>query len=167
MNDNELAKFEAELKRLRPARLPESLEARLLEAQPAPCQPVFRHKEPSPIGWFGGLNVWLRWLAPVAAAMVAGLWIWRGQLSGPESPGSSDVLPIAVFGPALKADDVQIDQQLISTFDAIGQLPSGEPVRVRCEEWVDDVTMRDIRTGLMVQKKTPRFEIVGVRYDTY
>jgi hypothetical protein len=67
----------------------------------------------------------------------------------------------------LKADDVQIDEQLVSTFDAVAPLPSGEPVRFRCRQWLDEVVLRDSKRGVEVTRRVPRVEVVPVSFETY
>ncbi|MEO7677843.1 MAG: hypothetical protein ABIV39_13875, partial [Verrucomicrobiota bacterium] len=67
----------------------------------------------------------------------------------------------------LSADDVKIDHQLVSSFDAVTYLPGGEPVRLQCENWMDEVVLSDKSQGLVVENRTPRFEIVAVKYETY
>jgi hypothetical protein len=69
--------------------------------------------------------------------------------------------------PPLKADSVQIDEQLVGAFDAVGRLPSGEPVRFHCREWMDNVVLRDKTRGVVIEQRTPRVEVVPVRFETY
>jgi hypothetical protein len=75
--------------------------------------------------------------------------------------------PSAVAEPALKADNVELDQQLVASFDAVARLPSGQPVRFRCREWADAVVMRDSASGIVVEQRTPRLEVVPVSFETY
>jgi hypothetical protein len=164
MNDrDELERFEAELHRLKPAALPEEFMARL-----AAAQPVFRTQPPirpqsTPFDTWWRL---LRWLAPVtaAAALVAVALVW--QLPKPEVKSPSGHLAVSAK-PALKADDVEIDRQLVAAFDAVARMPGGEPVRFRCREWTDNVVLRDSARGVVVEQRTPRLEIVPVRLETY
>jgi hypothetical protein len=67
----------------------------------------------------------------------------------------------------LKADKVEIDRQLVADFDAITDLPGAQPMRFRCEQWVDKVRLRDTAAGLVIERTTPRVKIVPVRFDTY
>jgi hypothetical protein len=76
--------------------------------------------------------------------------------------------PLAVtVTPPLKADSVQIDEQLVGAFDAVGRLPNGEPVRFHCREWMDNVVLRDKTRGVVIEQRTPRVEVVPVRFETY
>ena len=84
----------------------------------------------------------------------------RNRNQGPEPIASAD-------RPLLKADKVEIDRQLVADFDAIARLPSGEPVRFRCQQWMDKVWLRDSAAGLVIERTTPRLEIVPVRFETY
>src|SRR5215475_11710391 len=76
MNDEEQQKFESDLRRFPPARLPEQLMARILAAKPC----VQSRLEPKP-RQLAGLPGWLgvlRWLAPAtAAAVILFAMVWR------------------------------------------------------------------------------------------
>jgi hypothetical protein len=74
---------------------------------------------------------------------------------------------MAAAQPALKADNVEFDQQLVASFDAVARLPSGQPVRFRCREWADAVVLRDSASGIEVEQRTPRLEVVPVSFETY
>jgi hypothetical protein len=98
-------------------------------------------------------------MVPATAVLVLGVVLWQAK-------------PLARRGPAtaaspMKADDVQIDQQLVSTFDTVAPLPSGEPVRFRCREWLDEVVLRDSKRGVEVARRVPRVEVVAVSFETY
>jgi len=105
-----------------------------------------------------------RWLVPATAVLVAAVVLWRVPLSRTPETGPQE---IASTVPAVKADDVQIQQELVKSFDTVAVLPSGEPVRFRCREWLDEVTLRDKRSGLMIEQRTPRVEVIPVRFETY
>jgi hypothetical protein len=160
MNDREHELFEAELRRLKPAEPPEQFMARLAAAQPVSRTPsgVWSRSARQP----GGGWQFLRWLAPVtvAAAAVVVLLVWH-----PPSPPGQPV--IASVRPALKADNVEVDQELVAAFDAVARMPGGEPVRFRCREWLDNVVLRDSTQGVEVERSTPRLEVVPVRFETY
>ncbi len=162
MNESEQDQFEVELRSLRPAPLPETL-AKRLAALPPP-----RRK------WMGSWRLLLRrngysswplyWWVPAAAGMiVAGLlaWQWAELIREPLVPTQP-----AKTSPILRADDVEIDQQLVAVYDAIARLPSGEPVRFRCLEWRDEVVLRDSAQGVVIEQTTPRLEILPVRFET-
>jgi hypothetical protein len=156
--DNE--SFEAELRRLKPARLPDDFQARLELARPRP--PRRTAVGPGPQTESPGFWLWLRWLAPATAAvLVLALVVARNQRDGSAPPRTARVEP------TLKADEVVIDRKLLASFDTVANLPDGEPVRFRCREWVDAVTLRDSGRGVEVEQRTPRLEVVPVSFETY
>lgn len=163
MNDSGHELFEAELRRLKPATPPEDFMARLAEAQPPPHEQRKSGHRPMQA------DVWrllLRWLAPIAAAaaVVAALLVWRLPSSG-NKPPSRPATTLA--NSALKADNVEIDRQLVAAFDAVARMPDGEPVRFSCREWMDEVVLRDSARGVVVEQRTPRLEVVPVSFETY
>jgi len=124
------------------------------------------------LGWLGGAGVsgsrplgpqFLKWLVPAGALAAALVVVLRVVPSQNIKPAVS---PSAVPG-ILKADDVQIDHELVSTFDAVAQLPSGPPVRFHCREWMDQVVLDDSKRGITVTERRPRVEIIPVGYETY
>ena len=133
--------------------------ARLIAAQPT-LHAVPKSKA-APIGALRPLL--FRWLTPLTAALaiviVIGLSIWR-------SANSTSRLRIQAARPA-KTDDVEIDRHLIAAYDAVAQLPDGEPVRFHCREWTDNVVLRDPVRGVVIEQRMPRMEIVPVRIETY
>ena len=178
MNENELERFEAHLRSVDPARPPAEFLQRLMsetavlvaerrahtalevlsaqaEGSPAP-ETVRASASAARSPW---LPLVLRWLVPATAVLVLGALIWRANLP-PGRVTETASTPV-------KADDVRIDQQLVSTFDTVAQLPSGEPVRFRCREWMDEVVLRDSRRGIEVARRVPRVEVVPVRFETY
>jgi hypothetical protein len=62
---------------------------------------------------------------------------------------------------------MDIDRQLVSAFDAIAELPGGEPVRFHCRQWSDKMVFHDLDRGITVERSTPRLEIIPVRFETY
>jgi hypothetical protein len=163
MNDSDHELFEAELRRLKPAMPPEDFMARLAEAQPLPCTErlLAQRQVQADVR-----RLLLRWLAPIAAAaaVVTALLVWRLPSSG-DKPSSRRAA--ASVDSALKADDVEIDRQLVTAFDAVARLPDGAPVRFRCFEWADEVVLRDSVRGVVVEQRTPRLEVVPVSFETY
>lgn len=164
MNDRDHELFEAELGRLKPGRLPEEFMARLNAAKPvlsAEGRAVFR---PQPAGKWRQL---FHWLAPATAlaAMIAVLL--ARQAPKPQDQSAGRTVPTSPPHTALKADDVEIDQRLVAAFDAVARMPDGAPVRFRCREWMDNVTLRDSKQGIEVERRAPRLEIVPVRLETY
>jgi hypothetical protein len=151
-------KFEIELKRLTPAKPPEEFIARLLAAAPQPSA----YKKHETRAWRHeavGLS-WarlLRWLVPASAVAFLAVVVIQGSIS--LRPNSTPA--------RLKADAVQINEQLVSSFDAVAKLPTGEPVRFRFQKWMDNVVLRDKDRGLVVENRTPRIEVIPVGFETY
>lgn len=161
MNEDNHELFEAELHKLRPAKPPEDFVARLMPVQIESCA-GHESKIAGHQASFG--ERWLRWIIPAAATAAAALVVW-GSLRAMQTPRSAPVA--AVQGRALEADDVQIDRQLVASFDAVARMPDGQPVRFRCREWNDGVVLRDSKQGIVVEQSTPRWEIVPVSSETY
>jgi len=170
VTDQELEKFEQQLRRSQPAKPPELFTARLLAAEPHTEDSLDSMEAAPPVslvpGYMRMLRQSLRWLIPATAVALGALVIWRGNLPTTGRPAGPEANnPTA--SPALTANDVKIDQQLISSFDAVTTLPSGEPVRFRCENWMDQVVLSDKSRGLIVENRQPRFEVVAMGFDTY
>ena len=158
MNDQEMERYEAELRRTRPARLPNHFMARLQAAKPGaePVRPAPRPRRDVSPGWW---RLW-RWLAPAMTVAVAGLLVVRANFNARR--GAEENLPQAASG--LKANDVQVNQELESSFDVVAKLPGGEPVRFRCRKWRDQWSVTDTNLGVEI---VPRVEVVPVRFETY
>ncbi len=161
MNENEQERFEAELRRARPALPPEQFLTRLLAAMPA-AEPTRRERHQqaavAPVWW----RVWW-WLAPALAVAVGGLLVVRENF---RAVSIAEKAPLAAtFG--LKADDVQVDQELVSSFDVVATLPGGEPVRFHCRKWNDQLVVTDTNRGVEIEQDSPRVEVVPVRFETY
>lgn len=165
MTDQEQKQFEAALRKTRLVKLPGELRSRLLAAAPpkkarsAPPWPAL-----AILGW---LRVLRLALPAAAAALLVGLVVWRGALRSKPDTTNSKAHPGVIAVSPLKADDVQIDQELVSSFDTLARLPGGEPVRFRCNQWVDQITFSNKAQGLVLQERTPRLEVVPVRFETY
>src|SRR5262249_21643654 len=157
--------FETELQRLKPAKPPQELAVRLVNLAPArftkQLQLSRKPKTSSSTWWW-----LLRWLAPGAIAASVGLGIWFRQASGSRNNLAHQAVALPIKTP-VKADDVEIDRQLLTAFDAVARLPGGEPVRFRCREWMDQVVLRDSARGVVIEQRTPRLEVVPVRFETY
>lgn len=162
MIDFDPNQFEAELRGLRPTQpnqeLLDQVRAKLVSGPVAASER--RRTEPlHRLAW----SV-LRWFMP-AATVACGVFFLRPRGVPSEIP----TRPQMVSAPQhrLKADKVEIDRQLMTNFDAIAQLPSGEPVRFRCEEWMDRVRIHDSKAGLVLERSSPRLEILPVSFETY
>ena len=166
MNDHELERFEAELRQVRPSLPPADFIRRLKADGSTPAPAAGPDPRPGP-AWVqtAGLTAgswWrsavLRWLVPAAALFMVGAFAWRASWYG--------VKPAPVGRP-MQADDVRIDQELVSSFDTVAELPNGEPVRFRCHQWMDEVVVRDSKRGLEVARRVPRVEVIPVRFEAY
>jgi hypothetical protein len=165
VTEQEQKQFETALRRTRLVKLPEELRSRLLAAAPpkkarsAPPWPAL-----AVLGW---LRV-LRLAIPAAAAvLVAAVVVWRNASpSKPNTGISKSKTGIIAIAP-LKADEVKIDQELVSSFDTLARLPGGEPVRFRCNQWLDQITLSNKAQGLVLQERAPRLEVVTVGFETY
>jgi hypothetical protein len=62
---------------------------------------------------------------------------------------------------------VVIDRTLLTAFEAQATLPDGEPLRLRCRQWIESVTLRDSARGIEVEQRVPRLEVVPIRFETY
>ncbi len=175
MNEFDPELFEAELRKLRPARPPADLMARLAEAQPATWDQAPAVVEPPPrasISQPSALDpqpLWtllLRWLGPAAAAaaLLAALLVALPHSKRPNEPAKVAGVPKKT---ASNTGEVEIDRQLVALFDAVAQLPSGQPVRFRCRQWDDEVVFRDPKTGVEIERRTPRLEVVPVSLEVY
>ena len=125
MTDREQQEFEAELRRTRPASLPEALRSRLMAArQPKKA----RRQAPWPASAACGWRRMLRLLIPATGFALVALIVWRGPLrpSAPKNLLGSSQHQGAAAPHALRADDVEIAQKLVSSFDTLARLPSGE-----------------------------------------
>lgn len=158
--------FETELKRLRPAKVSEDVICRSIsELAPPPSLPRPATENRFDWNWMR----LLRWLVPAtAAAAVTALCL--GELFKHQPPAHPEVQTrqlAATSTRPLKADKVEIDRKLVADFDAITRLPGGEPVRFRCEQWLERVRWRDSAKGVLVEQTTPRLEMVPIRFETY
>jgi hypothetical protein len=168
VSDREHEEFEVELRQIKPARLPDSFAAHLRDLEP-PRGAGTPEVSPPPARRPNFLYI-LRWLMPAAAVVLITFAIWHDEpaLTRPPSTVRSSPQPIAGNVPVVfKPDNVQIGQALLASFDAVATLPGGEPVRFRCRQWMDQVVLRDKSQGLLVENRTPRVEVVPLRFETY
>ena len=164
MSDQEPGRIELELQRLKPAKPPDEFLIRLADAlsQPRATRAEWRAVTPISTPWWR----LLRWLAPAAVAAVLAAGLWLQQPSSGKHPLAQNLITVPKKT-VLKADKVEIDRQLLGAFDAVTSLPSGEPVRFRCRQWMDQVVLRDSSRGVVVERRAPRLEVVPVGFDTY
>ena len=168
MNEREHDSFEAELFEIRPAKVPDDFAKRLAAFPPRASASLRRAtrltRVPQPA------HPWqlLRWLVPAmaSAAGLVAIGVWRSAPAHMRPASTST--PTAVSAPAaLRADEVEIGRQLIGTFETVATLASGEPIRLRCREWMDQVVLRDTAHGLAIERRTPRFEVLPVSFETF
>ena len=158
MTDPEQDRFEQELRQQVPSKLPPDFSERLNQAwNPGNRVPTPRQRVPR--------LSWLRWLAPAAAAVAAGIVVLMHLRLSPPPIEKEHRAPPATT--ALKASDIEINRRLVTSFRAVATLPSGEPVQVQCREWLDQVELRDSSRGVAIQQQTPRFEILPVEIETF
>ncbi len=171
MNKPDLELFERELRTLRPAVPPPDLMTRLAASQPSPA-PVSLLRRTASLssggsaesGFFIRWPFLLRWLVPAAALALAVGLAWPTLVKPSQHKTASHA---AALHPRLKADSVRLDQQLIGTFDAVGRLPDGEPVRFRYQKWMDQLIVKDRTSGVVIQQRSPRVEVIPVSFETY
>ena len=158
MQEN-LDKFETELRRMQPAAVPPDLLARLRAArvEPAPVRLPAPQNNFSWTAWFAGWRG-LAWATPVATVLL--IWLAWGPAVAPGQAELAD-------SHGIKANAVQVGSSLVASFDAVAQMPDGEPVRFRCRQWQDDVMVHDDANGVFITQSTPRVEVVPVRFETY
>jgi hypothetical protein len=153
MSDFDPSRLEAELRALVPARPPRQVVSKTLQRL-SPSE-----VEDSGWAWRDALG----WLIPalgislisVLVLILPSAWVRRPAAHLPDAYTS------------LKADQVQINRQLLANYDAVGRLPSGEPVRFRCAQWVDKVSVSDSAAGFRIERTIPRLEIVPIGFETY
>jgi hypothetical protein len=160
MMPEEQDRLETSLRQIRPAAPPAELLARLRSAKPStPAAPVARSARA--FQWTQWATCWrgLIYGAPAAALLLLiGLaWYPASRTAG--------LLPAA--STRGNSNDVQVGHSLLASFDTIAQMPGGAPVRFRCREWQDHVTIQDPARGMEVTETTPRVEIIPLRFETY
>src|SRR5439155_19180073 len=109
MNERENELFEAELRRLNPARMPAEFESRLNASRPRPSR-EFETRQGSQV-WRLEWSLWRRWLAPVTAVAVALLVVVSQLKRGRNSASPATAASAAT----LKADQFEIDRQLLGS----------------------------------------------------
>jgi hypothetical protein len=163
MTEFDPEQFETELHTLRPSKPPEQVLERIrtrVQALPKTASLLTRPGSQT-LRW-----AWaVRWLVPAAAVGVLALTLLSHHTTRQLQPAPNPALTLVK--PALRADKVEIDRQMVADFDAVTELPSGQPVRFRCEQWMDKVRLRDSRAGLVIERTTPRVEIIPIRFETY
>jgi hypothetical protein len=161
LNELEQQQYEEELRRTRPTRPPENFMARLQKAKPSiePARMVVAQRADTAAGW----RDVLRWLVPALGLAVVALLMVRARLNPEISLPAKPVA--AVYG--MKADDVQVSHELVSSYDVVATLPGGQPVRFHCQKWNDQLVMTDTNRGVEIVQSNPRVEVVPVRFETY
>jgi hypothetical protein len=156
--------FENELRQLQPAQPSEELRSRLRDLKSSPCARVESGSSLASSVRACLARFW--WIAGAAAALVVTLAVIDRH---PAPPVKKNPLPplARTTKTTRKAAHVEINQQLLSAFDAIASLPGGEPVRFHCREWRDEVVLRDSVQGVVIERQMPRLEVVPVRFETY
>jgi hypothetical protein len=173
--DQELHRFESDLRRIPPAPAPEQLVNRLLANRPR------RAEAPAPIRPVPTFFSWSRllgWLVPATAVgLVLFISLRHSESLRDEHPTAVQQAPTNLAGAptashrpqadAAEGDELEIGRTWIATYDAVAELPNGEPIRFRCREWADTTLFRDKARGIAVERSTPRLEITPIRFETY
>jgi len=157
---SDLEHLEQELRSLTPAKPPVEFMERLREQEPRPALQRTAPRAEAPWNWAH----LMRWVVPATALLIVAGFVWFKYSQSHTHKGRSLAVTVS---PPLKADSVQIDEQLVGAFDAVGRLPDGEPVRFHCREYMDNVVLRDKTRGVVIEQRTPRVEVVPVRFETY
>lgn len=163
--DQEQDGFESELRRIKPGKLPEELMARLRAAELP--SPVTSPETRLPASSAPSFLQMLRWLIPATAAILIAAVVWQGSHNSNQADQDVNFPITAGKRPLLNADNVEIGKELVSSFDAVATLPGGEPVRFRCQQWMNKVVVDDKKQGLLVENWTPRVVVVPVGFETY
>ena len=158
MNHPELESFETELRSLSPAQPPAELLERLAARRPVPAQVLKAQAGAPGRTWVDVLN-WFMPATAVAALVIGGLVLMAPHTG--KSPAGVAAVPSA------PEETVEIDRELLASYDAIAQLASGEPVRFHCREWDEKVTVRDPARGIAIERRIPRLEVTPVSLETY
>lgn len=161
MNAEEQERFECALRQVAPAKLPAELLDRLRAAKP--CAPPVKRARPRKISWLAGWWAGWRWVMAATPVVLAAIIVLRMESRPGAGPGKIS----SAASPGMKINAVQVDHALVSSFDAVVQLPGGEPVRFRCRKWMDAVRMSDDSHGVMIERSSPRVEVIPVRFETY
>lgn len=172
MSDPDLELMERELARLKPAPAPERLVARLGTHGPSSKRNPAAKSASTPV-W----PTFLRWFIPAAAVpILLAIGLWRLQLESgvrAPTPAGTGALASASMSQALTGSDtnaleqVHIDHRLLAAFETVAEVPGRGPVRFRFSEWEDRVVVRAPNSGLSVERRTPRFEIIPISYESY
>jgi hypothetical protein len=164
MSEFDPEQFDKKLQTLRPAKPSPQLLEQIRVQLRAQSKPASRSVRLATfqLRW----NLAWRWLVPASALAVILAFVLFAQSAArrPETPPQPTT---ASKQPTLKADKVEIDRQLVADFETISETPGGQPMRFRCEQWLDRVRLRDTAAGLTIERTTPRVEIVPVRFETY
>jgi len=167
MNEREQQEFEAELRRLKPAAPPAEWMRRVRAAKP-PVEPVVVRSAAPPV-YRPNWRLVFRWLAPAAALAALAFFLMPAKTAWPEAKKTAQAgLPrTSPAAAGLRADDVQVDHDLVASFDVVATLPGGEPVRFHCRQLNDEWRVTDKRRGVQIEESRPRMEVTPVRFETY
>jgi len=168
LTEHEQNEFETELRQIRPRELPEELHARLHDLDLSVTAPAIEARSSAPTSP-PVLVFLLRWLLPTTALVLISVAIWHSNRPSATQPSSGESPQVATVSeaPPLKPDNIEIGKELVSSFDAVATLPGGEPVRFRCQTWMDQVVMSDKSRGLFVENRAPRVVVVPVGFESY
>lgn len=171
MNEPDLESLERDLRRLRPAASDEFVN-RLVSSRPRRAvEPV---ATPKP-GLFDRVRLsldragfWLRWCAaPAVLVCLIGMLWFRPEPPPTLVDASGTNRAHQLTEVPAGAGEVEIEHDLVDSYEMVADLPSGVPVRFRLDKWHDTVVYRDPQTGLAVERRSPRFEVVPMSLASY
>jgi hypothetical protein len=156
MTDSERSRFEEELRAIRPLLPPRRMISETLKR--VGPQRVERARQ-----WWNRADMF-GWLVPAAGmALVIGTVFLLQTV-----PGKQTARAVAhPISKPIKADQLELNRQLVANYDAVASLPGGQPIRFHCTQWLDKVSLRDSAAGLVIERTTPRLEIVPLGFETY
>ena len=168
MTEHEQHEFEAELRQIKPRELPEELHACLRDLHLSVKAQAHQARSSTPASPPAFVFL-LRWLLPATALVLISAAVWHSNRPTATETSSGEGRHVATVSeaPPLKPDNIEIGKELVSSFDAVATLPGGEPVRFRCQTWMDQVVVNDKSRGLFVESRTPRVVVVPVGFESY
>ncbi len=145
--DDELNQLEAELRRMRPAAVPDELMLRIGRELARPAAP----RPPAVVHWIWGVTV------PAAAALA--VWLAPAGLRAPQDGGTGmRAAATTVAEAALKP--VKVENVLVAAQDeGFVTLDDGTPARRARLKFVDSVTWKDPRSNASLTWTVPREEV--------
>ena len=171
MNSSQPNRIESELRKLRPARSPETfvnnLEQTLrqgsAESSAGEVGRIRNARATEAVVVNGSWRNWWKWLAAalgVAAIIVVVLVQSPRPDKAPFAMAENSARPVV--------DEVEVEQWLAAAFEGVAELPGGgPPIRFRCYRWEEDLVLRNTVGGIEVAQQGLRLELIPVGFDVY